>query len=98
MSMNSNAILDRVEIIFYSSITAFMSGINRVRIHLEHLVNVPFQPSSNESTNPTQINEEAPENSIISIWTYFSQALVPLIIWIILGFAAGFLIGMIKSG
>jgi hypothetical protein len=96
MNMNSNAILDRVEIIFYSTLTSCLSAVNRVRSHIAYPANIPNTlPTDGEKETPL-VNEDTPEKTLISSWTYISQALLPLIIWMILGFATGFLLGMVK--
>jgi hypothetical protein len=94
--MNSNAILDRIEIIFYSTLTSCMSLVNRIRVQKEHLVNIPHHLATDEVDNTSLFFDDIPEKERISFWTYISQALVPLIVWMILGFAVGFLFGMIK--
>jgi hypothetical protein len=96
MNINSNAFLDRVEITFYSVLTSFLSHVNRIEPHISHLVNIPGHLAANEAESTSLFTVDIPEKTLVSIWTYISQALIPLIIWMILGFAAGFLIGMIK--
>ena len=98
MSLNTNAFLNRVEIIFYSTIISCLSGINQIRTHADHIVNLPFQPTTDENTNSFQLTHEVPGSMLLSNWTTIRQALAPLLIWTILGFAAGFLIGMIRTG
>lgn len=98
MNMNSNAFLDRVEIIFYSTLISCMSGVNRIRAHLLHRVPFPYHPAVDEDATSQKNNDPQPEKLLINRWIYISQALVPLCIWMILGFAAGFLIGMLRSG
>ncbi|OGO13291.1 MAG: hypothetical protein A2Y53_02630 [Chloroflexi bacterium RBG_16_47_49] len=96
MNLNSNAIFNRVEIIFYATLTACMSGVNRIRVYIDHLVKVPDQILLDEQVNSVPITDVEPEKNQITPWTYISQALLPLVIWIVLGFAAGFLIGMLR--
>jgi len=96
MNLNSNAIFNRIEIIFYATLTACMSGVNRSRVYIAHLVKIPDQVFVDEQVNSAPISNVEPVTNHGTPWTYISQALLPLAIWIVLGFAAGFLIGMLR--
>lgn len=96
MNTNSNTLVNRVEIVFYSTLISCMSGVHRIRARIENLANFPLQPSADEDATNLQLEDKLSERSLINSWTYVSQALIQLLIWMILGFAAGFLIGMIR--
>lgn len=96
MNINSNAFFNRVEIIFYSTLISCMSGVNHVRTHLDHLANLPNQPPPDEAIITSQAEYTTPrslQKSLMSV----SQALVAIVIWMILGFSTGYLLGMFNS-
>jgi hypothetical protein len=94
--MNSNAFFNRVEILLYSIVISVMTGINHLRAQFQHLSSIPIQHSPTEEADPTQQNDQLQERSLLMRWESIQQALLSLLLWVILGFAAGFLIGMIK--
>ena len=96
MNLNPNALLDHIEISFYSILTSCLSGANRIRGSVNRLLKTSHYPLNNEEVGTFLINSDIPEKSRISSWTNISQALIPLVVWMILGFAAGFLTGMLK--
>ena len=96
MNINSNALLDHIEISFYSILTSCLSGANRIRGRVNRLQKTSHYPLNNEGVGTYLINSDIPEKSQISSWTNISQTLITLVIWMILGFAAGFLTGMLK--
>jgi hypothetical protein len=91
MNLNSSALFDQIEII-----TSCLNGINIIRGLENQLAKSPQYASDNEIEGSPSIDSDITAKSLRSIWTYINQALSPLIIWMILGFATGFLIGMIK--
>jgi hypothetical protein len=96
MNINANAILDRIEVVFYSILTSCMSGVNRVQGQTNSIVKIHEYPPNFELADTNLGTRDIPEKTPIAIWTSISQAIVTIIIWMILGFAAGFLIGIIK--
>jgi hypothetical protein len=94
--MNSNAFFNRVEILLYSSLISAMSGINHLRTRIQHSSALPFQPSADNDAGPTQLNVGLKVRSLTMSWNSIKDALLPLLLWVVLGFAAGFLIGMIN--
>ncbi len=94
--MNSNTFFNRVEILLYSGLISAMSGINHLRAKIQHFSTLPVQYSPEEAIDPTPVNEQIHPRSLTLNWKSIQQAVVSLIFWVILGFAAGYLIGMIK--
>jgi hypothetical protein len=94
--MDSHAFRNRIEIVFYSTLISTLSGINHLRAQIQHVFKFTIQPSINSETDLAQLNDQTFERSLIYTLKYLQQFLVPLLVWVILGFAAGFLIGMIK--
>jgi hypothetical protein len=96
MNTNSKAFFNRIEIIFYSTLISCMSGINHIRARAEQAVNLPPQPTIDEDKDYSPLNSKSPARLLIDSWTYLRQALIPLLVWVIFGFAAGFMLGMIR--
>jgi hypothetical protein len=94
--MNSNAFFNRIEILLYSSLISAMTGINRARARLQHLSALPFPLTPEAGTDTNELHSD-PKTSALSMgWNSIKAALLPLLLWIVLGFAAGFLIGMLN--
>ena len=96
--MNSNTVLNRIEILLYSSLISAMSGLANLRAHLQHSTDLPAQPKTNDDAEPTKPSDQGKARSLTLSLISIREALIPLFLWIILGFAAGFLIGMIHPG
>ena len=96
--MNSNTFLNRVEILLYSSLISAMSGLSNLRAHLQHSTDLPTQSEPNYPAVPTKSPDQVKGRSLTSSLISIREALIPLFLWILLGFAAGFLIGMIHPG
>ena len=94
--MNSNTFFNRVEILLYSSLISAMSGISHIRAQFQHFSSVSLHPSSDGETDPAQVMDHDQEKILFMSWNSIQQVLLPLLLWVILGFAAGYLIGMIK--
>jgi hypothetical protein len=94
--MNSNAFFNRIEILLYSTLISAMSGINHLRAHIQHSTETPTLPSPAMDAEPSQINREIKVRSLSMSWNSFKEVLLTLLLWVILGFASGFLIGMIN--
>src|SRR4030043_2301892 len=94
--MNSNTFFNRVEILLYSIVISVMTGLNQLRAQFQHLTSIPIQHSPNGEAGPTELNDHSRGRSLFVSWETIQQALLSLLLWVILGFAAGFLIGMIK--
>jgi hypothetical protein len=96
--MNSNAFFNRIEILLYSTLISAMSGINRLRARLQHAQALPAQPPADFEIETTERADPEKGNSLALTWNSIKEFLVTLLLWIVLGFAAGFLIGMIRPG
>jgi len=96
MDMSLNSFLNRVEIIFYSTLTSLLSVANRFHPQEELQADLSFLPSTARDGSGFTEVQDTPDDPFIRIWKRLSQAILPIIIWMILGFAAGFLIGMIR--
>lgn len=94
--MNSNAFINRMEILLYSSLISVMSGINHIRAQIQQSTTMPIQPSSDTEAEPSQLNGDLEVRSLTKNWNSILEALLSIILWVVLGFAAGFLIGMIN--
>ena len=94
--MNSNTFSNRVEILLYSTLIAAMSGISHIRAQIQHAVSIRVGHLSDGVQNPAQVNDHGEVKSHFIFWNSVQEALVPLLLWVVLGFAAGYLIGMIR--
>ncbi len=94
--MNSNTLVNRIEIGLYSMLISVMGGINRLRGKDRQTPPVSDWPFLDEEIQPDS-DQSATQHKAISIsWEAIKVALLALVLWLVLGFAAGFLIGMIK--
>jgi len=96
MNLNSNALLDRIEVVFFSILTYCLSGANHIQGNSTRTVKIQQYPSYYEEADPCLVTRDILEKKHVGIWSSISQAIVSIFIWMILGFAAGFLLGMIK--
>jgi len=96
MDQNSNAYLNRIEIIFYSLLISCMNIVRRVQL-ISDPIESPAQQSQVEE-HISYTNKVVPNQYVSNWWTRLWQAFVTLVIWMVLGFAAGYLIGMIIPG
>jgi hypothetical protein len=95
MNLNSN-VFNRIEISGYSALTSLLGRIERLRELISRL--------SDKAQDPTEFTGEAclvnsseqQSSNNMTRWAYFSQVFISITIWMILGFAAGFLIGLIN--
>ncbi len=94
--MNSSTFVNKLELQVYSTLISIMSGINRLK--------TPPRPLASYQDQQNSISEASlalmqPHKKTISVsWDVIQQAALSLLLWVILGFAAGFLIGMIRPG
>lgn len=93
--MNSNTFLNRIEILMYSSLISVMSGLSNLRAHFQQATDLVGQPTVIREVLPVIPRVQTKESSLSMSLISIREALLPLLLWIILGFAAGFLIGMI---
>lgn len=96
--MNSSSLLNRVKILLYSSLTSVLSGMNRFRTHIQQEVTSSSQDAPDHESVSRPHILQMKGRSITRIWTTVEQILLSLLLWAILGFAAGFLVGMLKPG
>jgi hypothetical protein len=93
--MNTGSILNQVEIMTYSTLTALMSGFQRLRGIPQSIQ--PLNQSTQVLENPVGFeNEFVHEHNLTKVWTSIKESVPPLFLWLVLGFAAGFLIGMVQ--
>jgi ABC-type nitrate/sulfonate/bicarbonate transport system permease component len=96
--MNSNRLLNRAEIMLYSSLISVMSGMNGLKAKVQHLTNLTTrQPLDGAMVNGSALRLSAGK-TLEQAWKSLEQVLVAMLLWAILGFAAGFLIGMLQGG
>ncbi len=94
--MNSGALINRLKIAIYSTMTSAMSGFN----HLKTKVNrspdsLDWLPVEGEALT-SEMDYPATQKKHWLSWETLKTSVLVLVLWLVLGFAAGFLIGMIK--
>jgi hypothetical protein len=94
--MDTNTLVNRFEILFYSLLISLMSGINRLRSRILPTPAVPIQQSGVKVPELVVADEPVQPREHTISWKSIQEIFAPLLLWAILGFAAGFLIGMIK--
>jgi hypothetical protein len=96
MDTTSNGLKNRIEIIYYAFLASCLSGVDRIRELNNSQLKESQDSITGEEQTPYLNHPEFLENTKLSYWTNLIQSLIPLLMWIILGFAAGFLIGLIN--
>ncbi len=94
--MNANTIFNRFEIVFYSTLTSAMSGVTHLRTSIRDSSTAHRQQVLHAETAIIQQNDQPKLSSFALSWESFKAALLALFMWIVLGFAAGFLIGLLS--
>lgn len=94
--MRYPAIVNQVEILLFSALTSVMSGMNTIKVKIQPQLpgSVPY--TMDWEADLAQLNDPPRESRLALAWKSFQQVLLTLLLWTILGFAAGFLMGMIK--
>jgi hypothetical protein len=96
--MNSNSLQNRLEIMVYSSLISLMSGMNRFKGKVQHLTSLTADQTMGSVVADRQAMDLPASRSLAQSWKALEQILAAMLLWAILGFAAGFLIGMLKVG
>ena len=94
--MNENTIINRFEIFFYSTLISALSGLNHLRAGVQEGTVVQGQKYTQSVTADIQQIDQPNPGIFARSWESFKAALLLLFLWIVLGFAAGFLIGMLS--
>lgn len=96
MDLHSSAFINRVEINLYSLLTSCMSVVNRAQVDSDALGYSALKSPPFENEIVSEAYQGSSIKSGTAWWLNISQVLISLIIWMVLGFAAGFLIGTIS--
>jgi hypothetical protein len=94
--METNSLVNRVEILFYSLLISVMSGINWLRAQVLPIPTEATQPAGEKVPECAALDEPARSPAHTIGWQSIQAVFAPLLLWAVLGFAAGFLLGMIK--
>jgi hypothetical protein len=82
----------------YSSLISVMSGINRLRTKIQHISSLDSQHTLDGALVNSHPHGLSAGRSLTEVWKTIEQVFLSLLLWAILGFAAGFLIGMLQPG
>lgn len=96
--MNSNSLQNRLEIMVYSSLIYLMSGMNRFKGKVQHLTSLTADQTMGSVVADRQAMDLPAGRPLAQSWKALEQVLAAMLLWAILGFAAGFLIGMLQVG
>ncbi|GEM_PF-1361303 len=94
--MNANTLVNRFEILFYTLLISIMSGLNRLRTRVLPITTMPTEATGETMPGQLLIDKPAQPQAYSITWDSIQAIFAPLLLWAVLGFAAGFLIGMIK--
>ncbi len=95
--MKSNALINRMEVILINSASFLMDGVYGIKAHIFRTADLPAPDFPGSSPDVTIQDQKAETQLSAKLLAFLNQALIPLLIWMVLGFAAGFLIGLFKS-
>ena len=93
--MNSKAFLEDITDKPDSHTTFFVSVIDSFREYIHHQI-ISFRKKSTISDDILSISNPSLEKSFLSGWRSTGQIFIQLLIWILLGFATGFFVGLIQ--
>ena len=96
MNINPKACLDRIEGEFFSVLTSILNKINQIQGYIIPLVNNQKFLINIDETDTYLINGNPIDKKISLLRSSINQTIITIFIWMILGFATGFLVGMIK--
>jgi hypothetical protein len=94
--MDTDALVNRFQILFYSALISILSGINRLRARILPLPGTNVQKSGEQNSETVLASEPLQPQSRALSWQAIQNTLASLLLWAVLGFAAGFLMGMIR--
>lgn len=98
MDANANVFINRIKIVFYSWLISGTSLMNRIRSNSKQWIKYPILPRASEGEVLLSHTQGAAEISLADQRKDFGQAILTFITWMVLGFAAGYLIGIIIPG
>jgi len=95
MNSNSSTLLNHFEFFYNTILTSRLRRVIRFLGNENQQADDPHEPFVYEQYGTTSIELDASEYTPISSWNVIYQAISTVLVWIILGFATGFLLGMI---
>ena len=96
--MSIASVINKAEIQLYSTLISVMSGINQLKTEDLQLGKSALEELPAVETALAQTYEDLSSEPVPSIWSSIQQVFLSLLFWTVLGFAAGFLIGMLHAG
>ena len=94
--MNSR-FFNKLEIMLYSTLISVMSGINHLKPQAQLNLSASGHSIYAGADGLASVYVQTPERSASLRWESIQQVFLSLLLWVVLGFAAGFLLGMINS-
>ncbi len=94
--MNQTAFRNQVEILFYSFLINSMSEAGKLRSALDRSMKSTFSTQQMDAWDTGRSTSSPIIRRTANAWAFFNQTLIPLLIWVIMGFSAGFMVGMLN--
>ncbi|HSB65441.1 MAG TPA: hypothetical protein VLD65_02625 [Anaerolineales bacterium] len=96
--MNYIKVINKAEILLYSTLISIMSGINRYKEQGQDDPKLRQQEITAVYSYQGNVIDLESEKSVLINWDTIQQTFLSLLLWTVLGLAAGFLIGMLNHG
>ncbi len=96
--MNSTSLMDKVELSLYSTLISVLSGIRQVKESGRQDKGSALLPAPDFPVDPSPLISPVQEMKFSISWESIQQTLLAILLWVVLGFAAGFLVGMLRVG
>ena len=94
--MDPNTLFNQVEIRIYSTLTYILSGINYIKASFQQLLMNINEFSISDGDAKAGLDASPAKGSLLIKWESIKTVFLLLFLWMVLGFATGFLIGMIR--
>ncbi len=95
--MSIASVINKAEIQLYSTLISVMSGINQLKAGEAQIAKTIIPEMPVVSMTAVLDEPAAAGETTATKWDALEQTLLSILLWTLLGFAAGFLIGMIGA-
>jgi hypothetical protein len=95
MNSNSHPLINQFGFLYHNFLFSWLSRAAHWRGNTLDHSSAPYEPLVYEEGSTLAYESYYSDKTHISSWDYINQVISTVIVWIILGFAAGFLMGML---
>jgi hypothetical protein len=95
MNSNSHTLFNQFGLLYQTFLFSWLSRAIHWRGNTLDHSSAPYEPLVYEEGSTIAQESNYSDKTPISSWDYIHQVISTVIVWIILGFAAGFLMGML---